>query len=226
MFPTLLKSVALGGVQLANALWVFWLYFRDVVAFYHCQPLRQADLRLMKAYGLQSTFGLSAQATRSMPEDQADLTVYGETPWRTLARIAEAVALQPGEHFVELGAGTGRNLLWAHYYAQARVTGYELIPAFVERFNSLKNAQALPLYEKNWFEADLKALAGDVFLLVGTCYDDRHRQRANICLRQLPPGKRVVTISYALPVSDFVLLCSFVAAFSWGKGTVFVHKRI
>ena len=218
--------MGLGGVQLGNALWVFWLYARDVAAFYHCRPLRQADLRLMKAYGLHSTFRLSAQATRSMPEDQADLTVYGETPWCTLARIAEAVALQPGEHFVELGAGTGRNLLWAYYYAQAQVTGYELVPAFVERFQTVKQNTVLPLYKKNWFEADLKALAGDVFLLVGTCYDDRHRQQAYVCLRQLPRGKRVVTISYPLPSADFVLLRSFVSAFSWGKGTVFVHERM
>jgi SAM-dependent methyltransferase len=209
---------------LGNALWVFWLYLRDVLGFYHCGPLRKADLRLIKAYGLQSTFHLSAQATQALNPDQADLTVYGETPWCTLLRIAKAVDLQPGEHFVELGAGTGRNLLWAHYYAQAQATGYELVPAFVERFKAFTHA-SLSLHKQNWFEADLNALAGDVYLLVGTCYEEHHRQQANACLRQLPQGKRIVTISYALPANDFVLQCSFVAAFSWGKGTVFVHER-
>lgn len=210
---------------MGNALWVFGLYLRDVVLFYGCQPLRKADLRLMKAYGLQSTFRLSAQATQALGHDQADLTVYGETPWYTLARIAKAVALQPGEHFVELGAGTGRNLLWAHHYAQAKATGYELIPAFVERFKTFTDT-SLCLHEQNWFEADFKALAGDVYLLVGTCYDEHHRQQATACLRQLPQGKRVVTISYALSAHDFLLKSSFVAAFSWGKGTVFVHERV
>lgn len=214
----------MGWIQGVNALWGFGLYLRDITAFYHCGPLRRADVRLMKAYGLQNPFRLSALGTQALGQDHEDLTVYGETPWCTLARITTAAGLQPGDHFVELGAGTGRNLLWAHHYAQAKATGYELIPEFVARFEKIQEPPNLLL--QNWFEVDLKALAGDVYLLVGTCYDDIHRQQATTCLKQLPQGKRVVTISYALPSRDFWLRCSFVAAFSWGKGTVFIHERI
>lgn len=216
----------MGWVQGVNALWGFGLYLRDVVAFYRYTPLRKADLKLMRAYGLQNPFRLSALGTQALGPDYEDLTVYGETPWCTLARIAAAVELQPGEHFVELGAGTGRNLLWAHYFAQVKASGYELIPTFVERFKSFENIPMLQLYEQNWFDVDLKALGGDVYLLVGTCYDDTHREQANDCLRRLPKGKRVITISYALPAHDFILQRSFIGSFSWGKGTVFIHEKL
>lgn len=189
----------------------------------------------MRTYGLQNPFRLSAQATRQMGDAHADLTVYGETPWVTLARMAKAVRLQPGEHFVELGAGTGRNLLWMTYFAQVRATGFELVPAFVEHFEHFQSlcAEGLPeleappiMHPYNWFEADLQALAGDVFLLVGTCYDGEHRQQANACLQQLPGGTRVITVSYALSSQSFMLDTSFTAPFSWGKGTVFVQTRL
>lgn len=186
----------------------------------------------MKQYGLQNPFRLSAQATRQLGESYADLTVYGETPWTTLERMLRAVDFKPGEHFVELGAGTGRNLLWVAYYARSPATGFELVPDFVLRFQELLVSSRLPvapqsvqLHQQNWFEADFDLLAGDVFLLVGTCYDDVHRQKASNCLRQLKPGQRVITVSYALPARDFVLLSSFTASFSWGKGTVFIQER-
>ena len=186
----------------------------------------------MKQYGLQNPFRLSAQATRHLGESYTDLTVYGETPWMTLERMLKATGFKPGEHFVELGAGTGRNLLWVAYYMQSPATGFELVPDFVSRFQQLLDSARLPvpprsvqLHQQNWFEADFEALAGDVFLLVGTCYDDIHRQKASDCLRQLKPGQRVITVSYALPSQDFILLSSFTAPFSWGKGTVYVHER-
>lgn len=180
----------------------------------------------MRAYGLQNPFRLSAQATRQLEDAHADLTVYGETPWTTLARMAAAVGLQPGEHFVELGAGMGRNLLWMSHYARAQATGFELIPAFVERFQSLACRGTAVMHQQNWFDVDLTALQGDVFLLVGTCYDDRHRKTANACLQQVPAGTRIITVSYALSAQHFLLTSSFEAAFSWGKGTVFVHTRL
>lgn len=186
----------------------------------------------MKQYGLQNPFRLSAQATRQLGASYTDLTVYGETPWITLERMLKAVDFKPGEHFVELGAGTGRNLLWVAYYMQSPATGFELVPDFVSRFQELLTSSRLPesfqpmqLQQQNWFEADFDALAGDVFLLVGTCYDDLHRQKASACLRRLKPGQRVITVSYALPAQDFILLSSFTAPFSWGKGTVYVHER-
>lgn len=181
----------------------------------------------MRAYGLQNPFRLSAQATRQLGPEHDDLTVYGETPWITLARMATAVQLQPGEHFVELGAGTGRNLLWMWHYARVKATGFELIPAFVERFREvIAGETSVVMHPRNWFDVDLKALQGDVFLLVGTCYDDAHRAQANTCLQQLPAGTRIITVSYALSARHFLLTSSFEAAFSWGKGTVFVHTRL
>ncbi len=217
-------------VQLINICWTFWLYLKEVKAYYGNATLRRLDISLMLHYGRRNPFALSASATRQGLDP--DLTVYGETPWTTLQRILDAVAFTSEQHFVELGAGTGRNLCFVHCFYGSRVTGYELIPDFVTLFSrwqqqpfvqQLLPAEAVSLVHRNWFEV---ALEGDVFLLVGTCYNARNRRQAERVLRQLAPGKKVITISYRLPASDFLLLASFAASFSWGKGTVFIQERV
>lgn len=212
-------------INAINHFWNFGLWLREIQRFYRNGHLMRADLLWMLEYALKSPFTISRQATQGQ-QIPSDLSVYGETPWTTLAQICDAVGLQPGEVFVDLGAGTGRNLLFVHYWYGAQAVGYELIPRFVEKFNWLKKhlhlTKIVEIYEKNWFEINLK---GDVFLLVGTCYSDFHLQIAQKKLSELPVQTRIVTVSYPLDAAYFDLLRSFEAPFSWGSGTVYIQHR-
>lgn len=209
-----------------NHFWNFGLYLQEIWRYYRCWPLAKADLLWMLAYGFKSPFEISRSATQqaALPED---LTVYGETPWPTLERVCEAVGLQAGHKFVELGCGTGRNLLFLHYRYGCQLEAYELVPRFVEKFQRLQRRlglQGIQVHAQNWLEAPLDAQSGDVFYLVGTCYDDQHLDLATERLASLPAGTWVVTTSYALQGAVFEQLKQFEAPFSWGKGTVYVQR--
>lgn len=181
----------------------------------------------MLEYLWHSPFTLSRKATREygLPED---LTVYGETPWTTLETICRTVALTPEDVFVELGFGTGRNLLFVPLYFHCRAIGFEMIPAFVERMPWLLHSnhltQSVTIYAQNWLEADLSE--GSVFFLVGTCYNDRHLQQATHKLREVPAGARIITVSWPLLDPAFCLLTQKELPFSWGRGTVYFHQRL
>lgn len=210
-----------------NHFWNLWLWLAEIRAFYGNPALRRADWLWMRSYGLQSPFDLSRRALQAgqLPED---LSIYGETPWTTLRRIARAAGLQPGSQVIDLGCGTGRTLLFFYYALGCPARGYELVPAFVSRFEALQArlglGEAVQIFAQNWFEADLRD--GDFLLLVGTCYSDEHLQQASRCLSQLRRGAVVASVSYALDSPDFELWQHFEAAFSWGRATVFLQRRI
>lgn len=233
MFPILLKRIWQALFRLIELPWLillngynhFWnlgLYIQEVRRFYQ-GPLLKADLLWMLEYGLKNPFEMSRRATREQGLD-ADLTVYGETPWTTLESVCEAVNLKGQDHFVELGCGTGRNLLFLNYRYACQITGYELIPRFVEKFAWLKQRlglQRIDLRLANWLDADLQ---GTVFYLVGSCYSDEHLAQAQDKLADLPGGTRIVTVSYPLTGPSFRLVKSWQAPFSWGKGTLYYHQ--
>lgn len=205
-----------------NHFWNLGLYIQEVRYFYR-GALLKADLLWMLEYGLKNPFEISRRATREQDLD-ADLTVYGETPWTTLESVCQAVHLTAQDHFVELGCGTGRNLLFLNYRYACQITGYEIVPRFVEKFTWLKQRlglQRIDLRQANWLDADLQ---GTVFYLVGSCYSDTHLAQAQQKLADLPGGTRIVTVSYPLTGPSFRLIKSWQSAFSWGKGTLYYQQ--
>lgn len=216
-------------LNLANHFWNFGLWLLEVRRYYGHILLSRADLLWMLEYGLHSPFVLSQRAQRA-GDLPADLLVYGETPWSTLEQICDALALQSHELFVDLGCGTGRNLLFVYHWYGARSRGYELVPHFVAKFRWLQQRLKLKgrvdMRQANWLDCPLAELAeGQAFLLVGSCYDDAHLAKATQRLAQLPEGTRLATVSYPLNDPAFERLHDFRAPFSWGWGTVYIQRR-
>lgn len=213
-------------LNLWNHFYTFALWLGEIRRFYRYPPLIKADVLWMLDYAWSSPFTLSRKATQkqALPED---LTVYGETPWTTLETLCKAVQLSAQDCFVELGCGTGRNLLFVPLMFDCHAQGYELVPRFVDKLRWLLHAMRLDsnveVFCQNWFEADLSQ--GSVFFLVGTCYSDEHLQRACQKLKEVPPGARMLTVSWPLPESDFEMMQSQEFPFSWGKGTVYIQRR-
>ncbi|MGV3523344.1 MAG: hypothetical protein ACO1RX_03930 [Candidatus Sericytochromatia bacterium] len=216
-------------LNLTNHFWNLGLWLREIRRYYGHVLLCRADLLWMLEYGLQSPFALSQRAQREA-DLPPDLLIYGETPWPTLEQICDALMLQSDELFIDLGAGTGRNLLFVNYWYGARSRGYELVPRFVTKFRWLQQRLELTgrveMRQANWLNCPLAELSeGQAFLLVGSCYDDVHLAKATQRLAQLPEGVRLATVSYPLDDPAFEPLAEFRAPFSWGWGTVYIQRR-
>ena len=57
-------------------------------------------------------------------------SVYGETPYLTLQRIAEFSGLEAKDLFFELGAGRGKGCFWVSSFIGCRVVGIERVAFF------------------------------------------------------------------------------------------------
>lgn len=209
-----------------NHFYNFGIYLGEIAKFYRYPLLRDIDLAWMWAYAWQSPFQISGQLTRQegLP---SDITVYGETPWTTMAQILQQIPLQPQDVFYELGCGTGRNLLFVHGYYGIPVVGYEIIPLFVSRLKALCQALGLSagisVHGQNWFQADLSP--GTIFFLVGTCYEDETIAAAELALNRVRSGSWVISTSYALDVPGLKVIKEMKLPFSWGSGTVYIQRR-
>jgi SAM-dependent methyltransferase len=226
-FSALIELPWLLLLNLWNNFYTFRIWLDEIKHYYRYPPLIQADILWMLDYAWTTPFVLSRKATQKekLPED---LTVYGETPWTSLEIICKEVNLNAKDVFVELGCGTGRNLLFVPLMFDCKAQGYELVQRFVDKLQWLLHAnqlkQTVSVFCQNWFEADLSS--GSVFFLVGTCYSDSHLETANQKLLETQSGSRIVTVSWPLPDPQFELISQKELDFSWGKGTVYFQRRV
>lgn len=222
MLKRLLEIPWLLLVGWGNHFWNLGLWLQEIRRYYWLWPVAKADIYWMLEYGFRSPFAISRKATRK-GDLPSDLTVYGETPWPTLEKICEAAQLRSEQLFVDLGCGTGRTLLFVSLWYGCNTLGYEIIERFVDKFawlqHKLKLKTQARMKNENWLDVELE---GDVFLLVGSCYSDAHLAEATTKLQALPPGKVVVSVSYA--IEGLERINEFEAPFSWGKGTVYVQR--
>lgn len=212
-------------LNLLNHLYNFGLYLVEIFCFYRNPRLLKYDVYWMLEYALRSPFSMSQKYTQDQALERS-LTTYGETPWFTLKKIFEP-HLQAHMTVFELGAGTGRTLLFLKGYFGADVVGFELIQPFVHKFQWLKHVlklEGVDMRQGDWMKTDLSE--GDLFLLVGTCYSDGDIVAAQQALRKVKKGAIIITTSWSLDHEVFECVSEEKCYFSWGRGTVYTHTKV
>lgn len=213
-------------IGLENQWHTFRLWRQEVVTYYPDPVLWRLDVAYKLAYTPFGPFWVARREARATGLDPIDLT-YGETPWPTMALIAERAEAKPGQVLVELGCGTGRALLFACHQFNLVGRGVEIIPTFAQRAQKLAKQHCLHvMIEEGDFLAK-NLTGGDIYYVAGTCFSDETIDRMIAKFEQdVPPGARVVTISYPLDHPSFPMYAEEELPFSWGTGTVFWHRRV
>lgn len=109
---------------------------------------------------------LQLEAPAAVPEPQAEMVFYQPTPARHVFDLVARSALGAGDVFVDLGSGLGHVPMLVGLCTDARATGIEWQPAYVERARAA--AAALQLQRVVFVQQDARAAdlsTGTVFYL-------------------------------------------------------------
>lgn len=212
-------------VGLENQWHTFRLWRQEVVTYYPDPVLWRLDVALRLAYTPFGPFWVARREAKATGLDPTDLT-YGETPWATMATIAEKAHVKRGQVLIELGSGTGRALLFACHRFGLVGRGIEAIPTFARRARKLADQLRVHVTfeEGDFFDKNLTG--GDLYFVAGTCFSDETIDRMIAKFeKEIPQGARVVTLSYPLDHPSFSVYAEEELPFSWGMGTVFWQVR-
>ncbi len=221
-----------------RARWVHCLDFLYVLfrGYPRSWLFMKLDKTLRLEYFLESPFAISKRYLQLRLD--SDIYQYGETPMRTLERIAQRLKLSSDDHVFELGAGTGRCAFWLACLHHCRVTGIERIALFADFANSVVRNYGLQdqvqFIHGDFLEKNLSQAT--VIYLYGTKMSDAEIEVFILNLRNTTSGTRIVTVSYALEeivaissdpriqIMSFEITDAFEAEFFWGKAQVFIQK--
>ena len=201
-------------------------FFRIAFKYYSNVEFMKADLSVLLMYFFRSPYAISKHFLTKKGEE--DVYAYGETPLATMDIIAQECRIQKEDTFFEIGSGRGRVCFWIHSFIGCRVVGIEFIPEFVSYANSIKKRLHLDGVEfrlQNMLEADYSGAT--VCYLYGSCLSDDSIESLIKKFASLPPGTKIITVSY--PLSDyaggegFEVMKRFTVPFTWGMGDVFLQ---
>lgn len=220
------ESLELLGVGLANMAWVLtrtgieWLRFGRSSWWWR---LRWAMIR---AWPGQTPLGVVRREGPDSGLSSEDL-VYGETLPGTAFDLLEALEVGPRDVVVDLGCGRGVVPLVAGLVFGAQAVGLEALEGFVTR--GRRTAEILGLDAVEFQKGDFRKgplPPGTVYFLAGTCLQpDSWAAVTRNLAAAAPPRARAASLSQALPSAEWEDLGHREMAFSWGRATVFLHRR-
>ena len=188
--------------------------------------LWRIDVALARSWSLGRAFATSLR-DRPASEIRDISMTYGETPWRAIHRILVELRLGPNDAFFELGSGTGRFALFAARLTGCAALGFELVPPFVERAERIARKAGLDrcrFVAQDFFRASWRAASA--IYCATTTFDEETLARFEVKCAELRPGARVVTVTQPPRRADLEAEWMEVLDFSWGPGTVFIHRRV
>lgn len=199
-------------------------FLRVAAKYYRNFHFLQIDQSLIWAYAFRSPFKISKQFLKD--KGAADIHAYGETPLTTLDFISRRAHLTENDVVFELGCGRGRTCFWLNSWIKCQVVGIEFIPDFVNIANKIKthfHVEGVKFLQEDILDADFTGATA--FYIYGTCFEDAFILKLIDKLSELPPGTKIITISYSLteytnkPI--FEVLNRFPARFTWGEADVY-----
>jgi len=196
--------------------------------YYPNWQFARVDTYLLRNYIFQNPYRLSKKYHEE--KGIGGIHSYGETPLTTMEKIARECGLKASDKVYELGAGRGRACFWLQSFVGCEVVGIEFVPTFVRIAQQVKrkfNIQGVTFLYRHILEVDYSDAT--VIYYYGTCAETSFIQALVDKLKVLPPGTKVITVSYPLisymdePI--FELITTFSASFAWGKANVYLQVK-
>lgn len=210
-----------------------WKNFTDLLwTVRHCYGNRKflrADLQLWGLFLFVSPFSVHRRFAQQ--EGDHDIYTYGETPLKSLHYMAGRCGLGPEDVVFDLGCAYGRTSFCFHHFFGCRVVGVEKVPTFVQAAEWVK--QRYGVRDVEFWKQDMRMVdysEASFVYLYGSCFEAPFLWGLIEALKTLKTGARVLSVSY--PLQDFaeeelfVVEQRFSVPFSWGKGMVYLQRKI
>lgn len=202
-------------------------YLFVVVKYYRHTSFMKADLLLLLHYVFHNPYRMNKNFLAKKGELEE---VYGETPLTTLEKIVEKCEITSKDTVYELGSGRGRTCFWLGEVVGCKTVGIEYVPEFVSIAQKVK--QKCGIEHVDFFQADFLSVdlsRATVIYLYGTCLTEEQIGLLINNLKKLPPGTKIITISYPLTNYTeeplFELMSCFSGTFPWGTTDIYLQYR-
>jgi len=225
-FADIAEFFKLFAINLAVRLKNFGEYLKVIAKYYSNGQFLKADLAVQLTYIFDNPFTISKKFL--LKKGEREVYAYGETPLTTLDQIAKECRISSTDCVFELGCGRGRTCFWLNSLLGCKVIGIDYIPEFIERATRIARKlklNGIEFREQNMIHADFSG--GTIFFLYGTCLEDPFIRQLAKKLSKLPPGTKIITVSY--PLTDyaeegkFEVMKRFPAKFTWGQADVYLQ---
>ena len=216
------------GIWLRIQFLHFIEFIRVIFRYYSNYTFLKIDQTLIFTYFFKNPFRLSRQFLEKKGDEE--LYAYGETPLTTLDAIMKQCDVSKEDTLFELGSGRGRACFWLHCFIGCEVVGIEYIPEFVAHAEQIRKKFALDTIEfrkEDFLQADFTGAT--VIYLYGTCLADEVIEKLIDKFEKLPPGTKIITVSYSLNEYTrkplFEVMKCFPASYPWGSADIYLQYR-
>jgi SAM-dependent methyltransferase len=152
--------------------------------------------------------------------------IYGETPCITVRNMIKISCRSRDCLFIDLGCGRGRTVFYYHFLTGSNARGYEIIPTFTtkaERIREKLRVKDVEFINMDILDADISDAC--LVYVAGTTFSDKFTDKLNNRLQELPEGTVIITLSSSLPSTSFEQFEKKKMFLSWGKSTVYFHRK-
>ncbi len=195
------------------------------------------DLQTLLYDGIDG-YALSS-AGRERYASYSENFTYGEVTPEVTANMLSAANAQPGEVFYDLGAGTGKGVLYAAFMSDlGKCVGIELIDELhgaAQNALARYNAEVRPVLPAHKQDQDIRFICGDmlahdfsdgdIVFMHCTCFSPDLMQQITRLCEGLKAGSRVITVSKGLESPHFQLVLTQPCQMAWGSATLYYYQR-
>ncbi len=184
-------------------------------------------------------YSLSSRG-RERNTSHPDSMTYGETTPEVMDALMRAVDAKPGENFYDLGAGTGKGVLYAALTSDiGKAVGIELLDELhgasrlaLDRYK----AQVSPLLPAHKQSQHIDFMCGDMLKIDYsdadivythcTCFAQPLMDGITDRFNQFKDGARIITISKGITSPCYEAMGSMTVDMAWGTATAYMYRKV
>ena len=153
--------------------------------------------------------------------------VYGETPYASFQEALNYIPLSHTSVFYDLGCGKGRLVFFVSEKYGIPCVGVDIMPTYIRiaQNTAIRNRlEDIEFIEENIFDTAIETAT--VVYLAWTCFGRDQKEELEEKLETLQPDSYVITTSTPITSPQFELVKTLVVPFSWGKGSMYIQRKI
>jgi SAM-dependent methyltransferase len=190
-------------------------------------------------YGDIDGYALSSRGRERAGIHSENMT-YGEVTPEVMELLMTAANAKPGESFYDLGAGTGKGVLYSALMSDlGRCTGIELLPELHEasklaqsrymehllpKLPDHKKAQQIDFLCGDMLQIDFSD--ADIIFTHCTCFSAPLMDAITEKFNKLKKGARVITVSKGLTSPYYAATVTNTVQMAWGTATAYMYEKV
>ena len=200
-------------------------FLSDICVYIRIPQLIWVDAMMFYFYNIHHSPSRQAYERRKIQKPFGELT-QGKTPYSVLESAIQGLHIGPRTVFVDLGSGHGHLPFYMNFRFKVKSVGIDLVPTYPKVAKKL--AEKTAAKHIHFEEADMLffPLKGSMYFIAATCLSDDTWEQMTYRFEGIASGAIVISVSRIVDSPRFRQLKTFKAFFPWGRGTVYVQKKI